>query len=51
MISSAMRQALVAGGTARWISPPNPWVGAVLVRDGEVVGVGATTLRVGHTPR
>ncbi len=42
MISSAMRQALVAGGTARRISPPNPWVGAVLVRDGEVVGVGAT---------
>ena len=28
--------------SARLVTPPNPWVGCVLVRDGEVVGRGAT---------
>jgi diaminohydroxyphosphoribosylaminopyrimidine deaminase / 5-amino-6-(5-phosphoribosylamino)uracil reductase len=27
---------------ARLLTPPNPWVGCVLVRDGEIVGTGAT---------
>ncbi|MGO9873713.1 MAG: bifunctional diaminohydroxyphosphoribosylaminopyrimidine deaminase/5-amino-6-(5-phosphoribosylamino)uracil reductase RibD [Acidimicrobiia bacterium] len=38
----AMEQALAAGEAARRRSAPNPWVGCVLVRDGEIVGVGAT---------
>ena len=37
-----MRRALRLAGTARRTTPPNPWVGCVLVRDGEVVGEGAT---------
>jgi diaminohydroxyphosphoribosylaminopyrimidine deaminase/5-amino-6-(5-phosphoribosylamino)uracil reductase len=37
-----MRRALALAETARRRTPPNPWVGAVLVRDGTVVGVGAT---------
>jgi diaminohydroxyphosphoribosylaminopyrimidine deaminase / 5-amino-6-(5-phosphoribosylamino)uracil reductase len=37
-----MRRALAQGDTARRRSAPNPWVGAVVVRDGEVVGEGAT---------
>ncbi|HEX4531921.1 MAG TPA: bifunctional diaminohydroxyphosphoribosylaminopyrimidine deaminase/5-amino-6-(5-phosphoribosylamino)uracil reductase RibD [Acidimicrobiia bacterium] len=37
-----MRRALARGDTARRRSAPNPWVGAVVVRDGEVVGEGAT---------
>jgi len=38
----AMLKALAAGAAARRRSAPNPWVGCVLVRDGEVTGLGAT---------
>jgi diaminohydroxyphosphoribosylaminopyrimidine deaminase/5-amino-6-(5-phosphoribosylamino)uracil reductase len=38
----AMEQALTAGLAARRRSAPNPWVGCALVRDGEIVGLGAT---------
>jgi diaminohydroxyphosphoribosylaminopyrimidine deaminase / 5-amino-6-(5-phosphoribosylamino)uracil reductase len=37
-----MRRALAQGDTARRRTAPNPWVGAVVVRDGEIVGEGAT---------
>jgi diaminohydroxyphosphoribosylaminopyrimidine deaminase/5-amino-6-(5-phosphoribosylamino)uracil reductase len=37
-----MDRALARGETARRRSAPNPWVGAVVVHDGEVVGQGAT---------
>src|SRR5262245_52611625 len=37
-----MARALALAATARRRTPPNPWVGCVLVRDGEVVGDGAT---------
>ena len=37
-----MRRALALAANARRRTPPNPWVGCVLVRDGEVVGEGAT---------
>src|SRR5262245_39682165 len=37
-----MALALDAGLTARDRSAPNPWVGCVVVSDGEVVGVGAS---------
>ena len=37
-----MRRALALAATARRRTPPNPWVGCLLVRDGEVVGEGAT---------
>jgi len=37
-----MRRALARGDTASRRSAPNPWVGAVVVRDGEIVGEGAT---------
>jgi diaminohydroxyphosphoribosylaminopyrimidine deaminase/5-amino-6-(5-phosphoribosylamino)uracil reductase len=37
-----MDRALARGETARRRSAPNPWVGAVVVRDGEIVGQGAT---------
>ena len=37
-----MQRALARGDTARRRTAPNPWVGAVVVRDGEVVGEGAT---------
>src|SRR4051794_2014756 len=40
--SELMARALARGETARRRSAPNPWVGAVVVRDGEVVGHGAT---------
>jgi len=38
----AMELALTAGRAVRRRTAPNPWVGCALVRDGEVVGVGAT---------
>ncbi len=37
-----MDRALARGDTARRRTAPNPWVGAVVVRDGEMVGQGAT---------
>jgi len=37
-----MHRALALGHAARRRSAPNPWVGAVVVADGEVVGEGAT---------
>ncbi|WP_298209287.1 bifunctional diaminohydroxyphosphoribosylaminopyrimidine deaminase/5-amino-6-(5-phosphoribosylamino)uracil reductase RibD [Ferrimicrobium sp.] len=37
-----MRHALALGRRARHGSPPNPWVGAVIVADGAVVGEGWT---------
>ena len=37
-----MAQAITAAATARLGTPPNPWVGCVLVRDGSVIGTGAT---------
>ena len=40
--SELMRRALAQGDTARRRTAPNPWVGALVVRDGEVVGEGAT---------
>ncbi len=41
-ISGPMRMALEASLAVRGTTSPNPWVGAVVVRDGEVAGVGAT---------
>ena len=38
----AMEQALAAGAAARRRTAPNPWVGCALLRDGEIVGLGAT---------
>jgi diaminohydroxyphosphoribosylaminopyrimidine deaminase/5-amino-6-(5-phosphoribosylamino)uracil reductase len=38
----AMDQALDAGAAARRRTAPNPWVGCVIVGDGEIVGHGAT---------
>ncbi len=37
-----MQMALDAAASVRGSTSPNPWVGAVLVRDGSVVSVGAT---------
>ncbi len=37
-----MAQAITAAATARLRTPPNPWVGCVLVRDDVVIGVGST---------
>jgi diaminohydroxyphosphoribosylaminopyrimidine deaminase/5-amino-6-(5-phosphoribosylamino)uracil reductase len=45
----AMRAALRLAASARRRTSPWPWVGCVLVRDGEVVGAGATgPFRAGH---
>jgi diaminohydroxyphosphoribosylaminopyrimidine deaminase/5-amino-6-(5-phosphoribosylamino)uracil reductase len=38
----AMAEALTTGAAARRRTAPNPWVGCVLVRDGAIVGRGAT---------
>ncbi len=38
----AMEQALDAGVAVRRRTAPNPWVGCVIVGDGEIVGRGAT---------
>lgn len=38
-----MARALALAQRARRLAPPNPWVGCVLVREGEVVGEGHTT--------
>tara|TARA_B100000959_G_scaffold162380_1_gene170071 strand:- start:1965 stop:2984 length:1020 start_codon:yes stop_codon:yes gene_type:complete len=38
-----MAQAIEVAGAARYRSSPNPWVGAVVVAEGRVVGVGATS--------
>ncbi len=40
--SPFMAQALAAARAAEGFTSPNPWVGAVLVRDGRVLAVGAT---------
>ncbi len=37
-----MQYAVEAAATARGVTSPNPWVGAVLVRHGQVVATGAT---------
>jgi len=37
-----MGRAVAVAGAARIAAPPNPWVGCVVVRDGEIVGEGAT---------
>ncbi len=38
-----MAQAIVAAAGVRHATSPNPWVGAVVVADGVVVGTGATS--------
>ena len=40
--SELMAPALAAAATARGRTSPNPWVGAVIVRDGRVLATGAT---------
>jgi diaminohydroxyphosphoribosylaminopyrimidine deaminase / 5-amino-6-(5-phosphoribosylamino)uracil reductase len=42
-ISPFMRAALDAAMAVRGSTSPNPWVGAVLVRDGRIVATGATS--------
>ncbi len=39
-----MLRAIEMASTARRLSPPNPWVGAVVVRNGVIVGEGATSV-------
>lgn len=41
-VEGAMPRALALGDAVRRSTAPNPWVGCVLVRDGEVVGEGST---------
>ena len=41
-IEWAMPRALALGDAVRRTTAPNPWVGCVLVRDGEIVGEGST---------
>jgi len=40
--SALMAEAIAEGEKARLHAPPNPWVGALVVRDGVVVGAGHT---------
>lgn len=40
--STFMKQAIEAAASVRGRTNPNPWVGAVVVRGGEIVSVGAT---------
>lgn len=42
-ISQFMQAALEAGEAARGRTSPNPWVGAVVVKDGQIVARGATS--------
>ncbi|MGH8985926.1 MAG: bifunctional diaminohydroxyphosphoribosylaminopyrimidine deaminase/5-amino-6-(5-phosphoribosylamino)uracil reductase RibD, partial [Acidimicrobiia bacterium] len=37
-----MRRALALADGVRRTTAPNPWVGCVIVRDGEIVGEGST---------
>lgn len=37
-----MRQAMALAAQARFHAPPNPWVGCVIVKDGQVIGQGFT---------
>lgn len=39
---SFMERAVALSARARLLSPPNPWVGAVVVKDGKIVGEGHT---------
>ncbi len=41
--ATLMARAIEVAGAARYRSSPNPWVGAVVVADGRVVGTGATS--------
>jgi diaminohydroxyphosphoribosylaminopyrimidine deaminase/5-amino-6-(5-phosphoribosylamino)uracil reductase len=42
-VSPFMQRALDAAQAVRGYTSPNPWVGAVVVREGEVAGIGATS--------
>ena len=46
-----MARALALAERGRCTAAPNPWVGCVLVRDGEVVGEGFTGAPASRTPR
>ena len=41
---SFMHEALKEGEKARYLAPPNPWVGCVLVKEGIIVGKGHTQI-------